>query len=43
MVMDMSDEKARAESSRLGFRQDQDDNHRDMWIAVQNYLKNQNP
>jgi len=43
MVMDMSDEKARAETSRLGFRQDQDDNHRDMWIAVQNYLKNQNP
>jgi protein tyrosine phosphatase (PTP) superfamily phosphohydrolase (DUF442 family) len=42
-VMDLSDEKARAESSRLGFRQDQDDNHRDMWIAVQNYLKNQNP
>ena len=42
-VMDQSDETARAESSRLGFRQDQDDNHRDMWIAVQNYLKNQNP
>jgi protein tyrosine phosphatase (PTP) superfamily phosphohydrolase (DUF442 family) len=42
-AMDMSDEKARAESSRLGFRQDLDDNHRDMWIAVQNYLKNQNP
>ncbi len=39
----MSDEKARAEATRLGFRQEQDDNHRDMWIAVQAYLKSQNP
>jgi len=42
-VQGMSDEKARIEAARLGFKQDQDDNHRDMWIAVQNYLKNQNP
>jgi protein tyrosine phosphatase (PTP) superfamily phosphohydrolase (DUF442 family) len=39
----LSDEKARAESSRLGFKQDQDDKSRDMWIAVQNYLRSQNP
>ncbi len=39
----MSDEKARAEASRLGFKQDKEGSHREMWIAVQNYLKNQNP
>jgi protein tyrosine phosphatase (PTP) superfamily phosphohydrolase (DUF442 family) len=39
----MSDEKARAEAERLGFKQEQDDIHRDMWLAVQNYLKNHNP
>jgi len=38
----MSDEKALAEAARLGFRNDQDDNSRTMWIAVQNYLRNQN-
>lgn len=42
-VEGMGDEKARAEATRLGFKQDQDDIHRDMWIAVQNYLKNHNP
>jgi protein tyrosine phosphatase (PTP) superfamily phosphohydrolase (DUF442 family) len=39
----MSDEKARAEAARLGFKQEQDDVHRDMWLAVQNYLKNLKP
>jgi len=39
----MTDEKAQAEAARLGFRIDQDDNSRTMWIAVQNYLRNQNP
>ena len=39
----MSDENARAETARLGFHTDQDDNARTMWIAVQNYLRNQNP
>jgi len=42
-VENMGDEKARAEAARLGFKQDQDDLHRDMWIAVQNYLKTHNP
>jgi protein tyrosine phosphatase (PTP) superfamily phosphohydrolase (DUF442 family) len=37
------DEKARAEAARLGFKQDQDDEHRTMWIAIQNFLKDQNP
>jgi protein tyrosine phosphatase (PTP) superfamily phosphohydrolase (DUF442 family) len=39
----MADDKAQAEAARLGFRKDQDDNARTMWIAVQNYLRNQNP
>jgi len=39
----MTDEKARAEAMRLGFKQDQDDAQRDMWIAVQNYLSKLNP
>jgi protein tyrosine phosphatase (PTP) superfamily phosphohydrolase (DUF442 family) len=39
----MSDEKARTEAARLGFRNDQDDNSRTMWIAVQKYLRDQNP
>jgi protein tyrosine phosphatase (PTP) superfamily phosphohydrolase (DUF442 family) len=34
-----SDEKARAEAGRLGFRQEQDDTHRTMWIAVQKLLE----
>lgn len=33
-----SDEKARDEVAKLGFRQEQDDNHRTMWIAVQKFL-----
>jgi protein tyrosine phosphatase (PTP) superfamily phosphohydrolase (DUF442 family) len=39
IVEGWSDEKARAETTRLGFRQDQDDNHRTMWIAVQKLLE----
>jgi protein tyrosine phosphatase (PTP) superfamily phosphohydrolase (DUF442 family) len=34
-----SDEKARGEAARLGFRQEQDDRHRTMWIAVQKLLE----
>ncbi len=39
----LSDEQAQAETVRLGFRKDQDDNTRTMWIAAQNYLRNLNP
>jgi protein tyrosine phosphatase (PTP) superfamily phosphohydrolase (DUF442 family) len=39
----LSHEKALAEAGRLGFRPDQDDNARTMWVAVQNYLRNLNP
>ena len=39
----MTDDDARAEAARLGFHIDQDDNSRTMWIAVQNYLRNQKP
>jgi protein tyrosine phosphatase (PTP) superfamily phosphohydrolase (DUF442 family) len=34
-----SDEKARAEAARLGFRQERDDRHRTMWIAIQKLLE----
>jgi protein tyrosine phosphatase (PTP) superfamily phosphohydrolase (DUF442 family) len=43
LVLGMNDEKARAEAERLGFKIDQDTEHRTMWVAVQNFLKNQNP
>jgi protein tyrosine phosphatase (PTP) superfamily phosphohydrolase (DUF442 family) len=33
-----SDEKARTEAERLGFRPDQDGEQRTMWIAIQHYL-----
>jgi protein tyrosine phosphatase (PTP) superfamily phosphohydrolase (DUF442 family) len=39
LVEGLSDEKARAEASRLGFRQETDDNHRTMWVAVQKLLE----
>jgi protein tyrosine phosphatase (PTP) superfamily phosphohydrolase (DUF442 family) len=39
LVEGWSDEKARTEATRLGFRQEQDDNHRTMWIAVQKLLE----
>jgi protein tyrosine phosphatase (PTP) superfamily phosphohydrolase (DUF442 family) len=39
LVEGWSDEKAREEAARLGFRQEQDDNHRTMWIAVQKLLE----
>jgi protein tyrosine phosphatase (PTP) superfamily phosphohydrolase (DUF442 family) len=38
----MNDEQARAEVTKLGFRVDQDDNARTMWIAAQNYMRNGN-
>jgi protein tyrosine phosphatase (PTP) superfamily phosphohydrolase (DUF442 family) len=34
-----SDEKARSEAIRLGFQPDQNNEHRTMWVAVQNYLR----
>jgi protein tyrosine phosphatase (PTP) superfamily phosphohydrolase (DUF442 family) len=36
----MSDEKARSEAARLGFLPDQEGEQRTMWVAVQNYLRN---
>jgi protein tyrosine phosphatase (PTP) superfamily phosphohydrolase (DUF442 family) len=42
LVDRLSDEQAAAEAARLGFKQDQEEN-RTMWIAVQNFLKNQRP
>jgi protein tyrosine phosphatase (PTP) superfamily phosphohydrolase (DUF442 family) len=41
LVDKLSDEKARAEAARLGFRED--GAHRTMWIAVQKYLRDQTP
>jgi protein tyrosine phosphatase (PTP) superfamily phosphohydrolase (DUF442 family) len=39
-LMDGStDEKARADAGKLGFRQERDDRHRTMWIAVQKLLE----
>jgi protein tyrosine phosphatase (PTP) superfamily phosphohydrolase (DUF442 family) len=43
LVDKATDEKARQEVARLGFRQDRDDAHRTMWIAVQNFLQNAKP
>jgi hypothetical protein len=34
-----SDEKARGEAARLGFRLEQDDRHQTMWLAVQKLLE----
>ena len=39
----MTDERARSEAARLGFRPDGDGEQRTMWIAVQSYLSNLNP
>jgi protein tyrosine phosphatase (PTP) superfamily phosphohydrolase (DUF442 family) len=35
-----SDERARSEAIRLGFQPEQNGEHRTMWVAVQNYLRN---
>jgi protein tyrosine phosphatase (PTP) superfamily phosphohydrolase (DUF442 family) len=35
-----SDERARTEAIRLGFQPEQNNEHRTMWVAVQNYLRN---
>ncbi len=37
-----SDESARSEAARLGLRPDEGGEQRTMWIAIQNYLRNQN-
>jgi len=34
-----TDDVARVRAGALGFREDRDDAHRSMWLAVQNYLK----
>lgn len=39
LVEGWSDEKAREAAAKLGFRQDTDDSHRTMWIAVQKLLE----
>ena len=43
LVDKMTDEKARAEVVHLGFKEDRDGSHRNMWIAVQNYIRNLKP
>jgi protein tyrosine phosphatase (PTP) superfamily phosphohydrolase (DUF442 family) len=43
LVERLDDEKARAEAARLGFRQDSEGSHREMWLAVQNFLATQKP
>jgi hypothetical protein len=42
LVEGAMDERARAEALRLGFSADQEPEHRTMWLAIQNFLKNQN-
>jgi protein tyrosine phosphatase (PTP) superfamily phosphohydrolase (DUF442 family) len=37
------DAKARAEAARVGFNEEQDAEHRTMWVAVQAFLQNQGP
>ena len=39
----MTDERARSEAARLGFRPDGDGEQRAMWVAVQSYLSNLKP
>ncbi len=43
LVEKLDDGRARTEAARLGFKQDQDGDHRSMWLAVQNFLAAQNP
>jgi protein tyrosine phosphatase (PTP) superfamily phosphohydrolase (DUF442 family) len=38
-----TEEKAREEAERLGFKQDRSDAHLKMWLAVQNFLKEDMP
>jgi protein tyrosine phosphatase (PTP) superfamily phosphohydrolase (DUF442 family) len=38
-----SAEKARTDAAYLGFKQDQDGPHRNMWLAVQRFLESQKP
>jgi protein tyrosine phosphatase (PTP) superfamily phosphohydrolase (DUF442 family) len=37
------DARARAEAARVGFNEEQDAEHRTMWVAVQAFLQDQNP
>jgi protein tyrosine phosphatase (PTP) superfamily phosphohydrolase (DUF442 family) len=39
LVEGSTDEKAREQATRLGFRQETDDSHRTMWIRVQKLLE----
>ncbi len=39
LVENATDEKARTEAARLGFKEDRDNEHRTMWIAVQNFIQ----
>jgi protein tyrosine phosphatase (PTP) superfamily phosphohydrolase (DUF442 family) len=39
----VDDLRARAEAQRLGFNQDRNDSHRDMWLAIQALLATQKP
>ena len=43
LVDKQTDERARANASQLGFKEEQDGPHRTIWIAVQNYLQNEKP
>jgi protein tyrosine phosphatase (PTP) superfamily phosphohydrolase (DUF442 family) len=39
----LDDARARAEAARVGFNEEQDAEHRTMWVAVQAFLQNNNP
>jgi protein tyrosine phosphatase (PTP) superfamily phosphohydrolase (DUF442 family) len=39
----LDDAQARTEAARLGFSQDRNDSHRDMWLAIQAFLAGQKP
>lgn len=39
----LDDEKARQEAARLGFSPDSDGPHKNMWLAIQAYLRDRNP
>ncbi len=42
LVEDLSPDAAHARAGSLGLREDRDDAHRDMWLAIQNYLSRVN-
>jgi protein tyrosine phosphatase (PTP) superfamily phosphohydrolase (DUF442 family) len=43
MAQGATEERARSEAARLGFKEDRDDEHRTMWLAIQNFLKTPMP